>query len=298
MNGGVSLAVAAAVVAVLAYGSATVLQALAVARARHRPGAGGLLRRLLAQRLYVAGLALDLVGFLCGAVAQRALPLFAVQSALAASIGVTALLSRRVLGTRLRPREVVALTAMGGGLLLLAAGAGAAGEAVPAGDGVLAGLPGSPGAALLVVAAVLALGLPLLGRHPGLAAPLAGLAGGVSALAARVFVLPHPWWLLVLQPGALALALSGAVCAWAFAVALESGSPAAVTATCFGVSTVLPALVGVGVLGDTVRPGWAPAVVLGVVLVLACAAVLGRFSAPTEAPPGTGAPADRVVSVA
>ncbi len=75
-----------AATAALAYGAGSVLQAQGVGAACN----GG--AQLLAQRRYVLGLALDLLGFLATAVALRSLPLFLVQSALAGSIGVTALL--------------------------------------------------------------------------------------------------------------------------------------------------------------------------------------------------------------
>ncbi len=260
----------ATVGATLSYGTATVLQASAV----QRSGDGPLLRRVLGQSRYLLGLALDLAGFALGVLALRTLPLFLVQAALAASIGVTALLSVRWLGSTLHRAEGVGLAVLALGLLLLAAAAG---------PGRSTGLPTEVlwigGPALLLTA----LTVP---SRPRLAGVVAGLAGAVAGIAARSLVVPHPLWRLALSPVALLLAVAGAVCAWSFAVALEASSPATATAACFGVSTVVPAVVGLTLLGDGLRAGFGPAVVLGVLLVVGATVALARFAAAEPAAAG------------
>ena len=259
----------AALAAALAYGSGTVLQAQAV----EQVGAdGGLLRRLVRQRRYLAGLALDLVGFTAGALALQTEPLFLVQAVLAASIGVTALLARAVLGAVLDRRDTAALVVLGAGLLLMAASA-RTGPAVH--GGALAGL--------VLLAGALALALMTARTTSGpLLAVVAGLAAGGAGIAARALAIPHPLWHLTGQPIALAVAGYGAVCAWAFAEALRQSSATVVTATCFAVSTVLPAVVGVALLGDRTRSGWGGAAVVGVVVVLVATALLAART-PTPA---------------
>ena len=264
-----SVGLLAALAAALAYGSGTVLQAQAV----QLVGAdGGLLQRLLRQRRYLAGLALDLVGFGAGALALQTEPLFLVQAVLAASIGVTALLARAVLGTLLDRRDTAALAVLGAGLLLMAASA-RTGPAVH--GGTLAGLS--------LLGGVLPLTLLTARLDAGpLLAVVAGLAGGGAGIAARALEIPHPLWHLAGQPIALAVAGYGAVCAWAFAEALRRSSVTVVTATCFAVSTVLPALVGVLLLGDRARAGWGGAAVVGVAVVLGATALLAaRTPEPT-----------------
>lgn len=260
-----SVGLLAAGVAALAYGSATVLQAQAVDAAGR---GGGLVLRLVRQRRYLAGLGLDLLGFGAGALALQSQPLFLVQASLAASIGVTALLARAVLGTALGRRHAVALIVLGAGLVLMAASArsGPAGHA-----GTLTGLA--------LLAGVLPLAWATSRTRSG--APLAvvaGLAGGGAGISARVLTVPDPFWHVLAQPTALAVAAYGAVCAWAFAEALQAASVTVVTATCFATSTVLPALVGLALLGDHTRPGWGAAAAVGVGAVLVATAVLAARS--------------------
>ena len=85
--------------------------------------AAGSVGRLITSPLYLAGIALDGVGFLCIVAALHWLPLFLVQCASASSVGVTAVVGRRLLGTVLGRRSVVALAGLGVGLVLLASGA-------------------------------------------------------------------------------------------------------------------------------------------------------------------------------
>ena len=113
----------------LLYGVATVLQAIGVRRREAANAATGSpsatesasgLLRLVADPWYVAGSLLDFVGAVATAVALQHLPLFIVESCIAASIAVTAVIAVPVLGLRLAPREVVALCVVGVGLVLLA----------------------------------------------------------------------------------------------------------------------------------------------------------------------------------
>src|SRR5690348_12274484 len=109
----VALALACAVLAALSYGIGSVLQAAAVRHAENSPTLDPvLLVRLVGRLPYVAGLALDLVGFAASVVALRTLPLFLVQSAIAGSVGVTAIAASIAFGTRLLRYERVALIAL------------------------------------------------------------------------------------------------------------------------------------------------------------------------------------------
>ena len=99
--------------AALAYGAATILQAIGVRRlAAAEPHWRA---RARAGWPYAAGLGLDLVGFAVSVIALRTLPLFLVESAVASSVAVTAVLSVLVLGVRLTLRDFPTPTAAGGG---------------------------------------------------------------------------------------------------------------------------------------------------------------------------------------
>src|SRR5664279_5674082 len=86
----VLVGLAAALVAALAYGSATVMQALSVHRISAVEVRAPLRPRILAGRLYAVGLLLDAAGFLAAVASLRRMPLFLVQSAIASSVSVTA----------------------------------------------------------------------------------------------------------------------------------------------------------------------------------------------------------------
>ena len=112
-------------------GVASVLQALAARRSQPARGDGqtpdtpdaGSVGRLVVSPLYLGGMALDALGFVCIVTALHWLPVFLVQCASASSVGVTAMVGRRVLGTVLGRRQLIALSGLGLGLILLAAGA-------------------------------------------------------------------------------------------------------------------------------------------------------------------------------
>ncbi|MER6669394.1 hypothetical protein ABT256_32895, partial [Amycolatopsis japonica] len=106
--------------AACAYGVASVMQAIA---AKATSGAEDrvdprLLVRVLRQWKFVAGLALDVIGFVAQVAALRVLPLFVVQAALAGSLAVTAV-AARTLGVRLGRREWTAVAVVCAGLALL-----------------------------------------------------------------------------------------------------------------------------------------------------------------------------------
>jgi drug/metabolite transporter (DMT)-like permease len=271
------LSLSSALGAALLYGVATVLQAIGLRRAA---GLDSSTRwaRLWAARLYVVGLGLDGLGFLASIVALRNLPLFVVESVIASSVGVTAVLAVLFLGVRLTRAEVVALAAVAAGLVLLA----------------LSGAEG-PGVALQQWAAwlLLALVLPVVALGvlanrlrepfgPPLLAVTAGLAFAGVGVAARVLTLPPELWRLLLDPVPWALVLYAVIALVAFGLALQQGSVTTTTAITFAVETVAPAIIGLAWLGDRVRPGMETAAVLGFCLALGGSILLGRHS--TEAP--------------
>ena len=91
---GVLVGLTAAFAAAIAYGAATVMEQVGARRVATTDTLDPrLLLRVVRQVPYAAGIVLDLGGFLLAALALRTLPLFAVQSAVASSVGFTALLA-------------------------------------------------------------------------------------------------------------------------------------------------------------------------------------------------------------
>jgi drug/metabolite transporter (DMT)-like permease len=266
--------------AAVAYGAASVLQAVGTRRAGSSEGLDPrLLFRLAKQAPYVAGIALDLAGFALSVVALRTLPLFAVQAAVASSIGVTALLAGALLHEPPSRREVYALICIGAGLVLLASSAApdsalplsrAAGWAVLAGAAVIAlvGVPAGRGG-----------GEPTGERTGVLLGVLAGLAFGGVGVAARAVRVPHPLWHGLGDPLVLALGAYGLLGMLLYATALQRGSVTSATAALFAAETLGPAIVGLALLGDHARAGRAPYAVVGFALTLAACVALARYGA-------------------
>ena len=259
------LGLACALFAAVAYGSASVLQGIAAQRTEQGSGLDPRLMVRLARSVpYLSGLGLDLAGFVASLVALRTLPLFLVQSAVASSVGVTAVIAAAI-GVRLRGREVASLVVLAAGLLMLAM------SAQPE--------QGAPIAltyrwALLASVVLLGAAGVIAARHGGRSsAPalafLAGLAFTVVAVSARSLSLPSPWWHTLADPGLWAILAHSALGMLLFATALQRGSVTSVVAMTFAVETVVPAVIGLAFLGDRTRAGYAPIAAVGFILTIA-----------------------------
>jgi hypothetical protein len=271
--------------AAVAFGVASVLQAMAARAAAEVGGGAGsavdarLLGRALREWRYVVGLGLDGVGFALELVALRSLPIYVVGAALAASLAVTAVTAARLLGTRLASREWAAVATVCGGLALLglASGSGGAGDD----HGGTALRWGTLAAALAVLAAGTAAGrLPEKSRAASLGLG-AGLGFGVVEVAVRVIDGMTPGALLT-NPATYALLIGGGAAFLLLTSAFQRGSVTAATAGMVIGETVGPALVGILALGDRTRPGWTPVAVGGFALAILGALALARFG---EIPP-------------
>src|SRR5436190_23170176 len=92
------------------YGLANLLQSIAAARTTaHDTLDPKLLMRLARHRTYLFGLLCQVAGFVLAFAARRDLPLFLVQAAVAAGLGVTAILGVVALKWRLPRVEIVLL---------------------------------------------------------------------------------------------------------------------------------------------------------------------------------------------
>jgi drug/metabolite transporter (DMT)-like permease len=260
-----ALGMACALFAALGYGSASVLQSVAAGKTERSAGLDPrLLVRLAGSVPYVSGLGLDLAAFLASLVALRTMPLFFVQSAVAASVGVTAVIAAAI-GVRLGGREIASLVVLGGGLLLLAASA-QPDRGAPLSLGVRWGL--------LCCVVVLGAAGALVARRDGRAsaqvlAVLGGLAFTVVAVTARSLTVPSPLWHVLADPGLWAILALGGLGMLLFTTALQRGSVTSATALTFAVETIVPAGIGLAFLGDSTRPGFALVAAVGFVLTIA-----------------------------
>ncbi|ATY12568.1 hypothetical protein CU254_20475 [Amycolatopsis sp. AA4] len=276
-----------ALLSAVAYGVASVMQAVA-AKAAPDEGAARvdprLLLRVLKQWKFVVGLLLDGVGFVAQIAALHVLPLFLVQATQAASLAVTAV-AVRVFGVRLGAREWTAVGVVVAGLALLGSSAESEGSS-EVGLGFRLALAGA--AVVLGIAGLLVGRASDRVRTAGLGL-VAGLCFGLVAVAGRVIPSLAPLDLLR-DPALYVVAVAGALAMLYFATALQRGSVTTATAMMVLGETVMPSLIGVLLLGDRTRPGFAVVAVLGFVLAVAAALALARFGEPEPAVVSAGEP--------
>ena len=274
-----NLALLAVGAAAVCSGSAAVLQAAAVRRLPTSDAVtAGFVVRLARSPRYLLALVLVACGFGLSIVALRTLPLFVVQAGRASSLAITAVLSVLVLRARLRTPEVIAVVAIGAGLVVVAATAGQQ-SAADVGTGLRFALLGAVFAIALAAAAAMKIRSP---QRSGLAlGVLAGSCFGLLAVGARLLRGFSPT-VLIADPAAWAMGGAGVLGLLLGALALQRASVVAVTAAMVATETVLGAVLGMIVCGDRPADGLALPALVGFLLVLTGALVLARFGAPEQ----------------
>jgi drug/metabolite transporter (DMT)-like permease len=267
-------------VAALAYGAATVLQAIGAGKTEDS-GQGvdpRLLFRVLGSLPFVVGLGFDVVGLGANLIALHELPLFAVQAIVNTSLAVTAVLAVPVLKVRLDRNDWLAISVVVVGLILVGASAG---QEEPARTG--RGLHWIVLGAVLTLIAAASLAIWRFGGSPAVLGAFAGSLFGAFAVCVRILPDLEPAT-LVSDPAAYA-AVVGAVTGFLFfTTALQRGSVTVATAMLVIGETALPALLGVVLFHDHTRPGFEPVAVLGFLCAVGGAVALSRFgeAAPAE----------------
>lgn len=109
---------------------------------------------------------------------------------------------------------------------------------------------------------------------------VAGLAFTCVAVSARSLDIPDPAWQVVLMPAIWAIVVNGVLGTVLFALALQRGRVTVVAAVTFTTNTVLPALVGIFLLGDQVRSGYAAVATAGFLISVSGAIALAQFAGP------------------
>lgn len=272
----------------LCYGIGSVLQAVAARDAVSSEHLDPrLVLRLLRAWRYLLGMSLDGVGFLLSLVALRSLPLYVVQAVVSSFLAVTAVAGAVLLGTRMRKAEQCALVVVVMGVALVSLSAAPESAAAP----------GSIVEWLLLASAVLLVlvALPsgrLVGRQGAwVLGGVAGLAFGVVAVSARLLSsltggsLVGSLHQMLGSPSAYALLVAAPLALVTYATALQRGSVVQATAPLVVGETVLPALVGLILLGDHARPGWGVPATAGFLLAVGAAVLLSRFGEVAAPPP-------------
>ena len=272
-----TLGLVGALAAAVAYGVATILQTIGARRQRRAAHVDvRLLWRLVGSVPFLLGLVLDGVGFVLSLAALRSLPLFVVQAAISASLAVTALLAATLLGARLKAVEWTGVVAVSAGLALLGLSAAHQRPAMVS----LAGRLGLLAAVLgLAVAAAISDRLARRPAGPGAWAlgALAGLSYGAASVGARVLRRPGSWLGLVSDPAAWAIVIAGLLGLLLYATALQRGAVTVVTAAVTVAETLVPAAIGVALLGDHPRRGLLGVAASGFALTVGGALLLARY---------------------
>ena len=274
-----AFAYVAAVLCAVCYGLASVLQSIG---ARRVEGSGAInaksLARIATQLPYLIGLGLDGVAWLLSLLALARLPLFVVQAMVAGAIGFTVLFAALFQHLRPTPRQLAFILVLGIGLggLALSGAPEEARRTPPAYSwGMWVGV--------IVLAIVGAFAAKKFHGDKAAAALgcLAGLAYGGTALCARALVAgvsvsalrdPLLWGLVAY--GALGLVF--------FTAALQRGSVTIATAWLFTAETVIPSIIGLTILGDSARSGYAAVAAVAFVATIIAAVGLTLVSPPME----------------
>ena len=277
--------VLAALFASIAYGVSSVLQAhgarsshdAAVARGetglKTETGAPTLRSTVLAMLTlyFIIGTALDVLGFVGGAISARLAPLFLSQTIVSANLVITAILGIFVLGIRLHARDWIAI----GVVLAALCALGLSAKENPRQTESMLFHWVLLGATVALVVVSVAL-VRLLGSRAAIAAGLAaGALFGAVAISVRVLDGLDPFSVssLLSDPALYALALSGGAGFYLHTVALQLGSVNGATAALVVGETVVPGVIGVIFLGDETVRGLAWLAVLGFI-----AAVVGAVT--------------------
>lgn len=230
---------------------------------------------------FIAGMALDAIGFAGSIVAARLIPLFLSQTIISANLVVTAVLGVAVLGVRLHRRDWLAIGAVVVSLCVLGLTAGHLGDGTPD--------PRLHWGLLVVSVVALAVGvglIRLLGVRAAVAAGLvAGILFGAMAVAVRVLdgVDPLRFAVLLHDPAFWAIAIAGLGGFYLFTVALQLGSVNGAVAALVVGETVLPGITGVVLLGDTAQRGFGWLVAVAFVGAVVGAVAVAMFGAADHA---------------
>lgn len=282
---------------VATYGVAHLFQAVAAARTTVRHCFDpGLLLRLARQRVYLVGIGCQILAFVFAFLARRDLPLFLVQSSVAAALGVTALLGVLTLRWRLPAAEValLVLLLLGVTALVVSARPAPAHQLGPRAVAVIA-------LSTVVIAALGALAARFTGPSASVGLGLlAGFAFSAAAVASRPLASADNYQQLLTEPLLYLLVAHSAIGQWLIGLAMQRGSVTAAIAAMDAAGAVPAAIVGLLLLNDKIWPGreWLAAV--GFLITLASVVGLTRYAAAQHsgAVPAVAAPRPAVAGPA
>jgi len=262
---------------IVAYGFANLLQSVAATRTTlHTKFHPKLLFKLACQRIYLLGVGCQVLGFLLAFVARRDLPLFLVQAAASAGLGVTALCGVLFLRWKLPRAEIALLAFLFGGLFALVISAKPA-HAQPISGGGLGALVG-----WLAIIALCGIFAARLRGAPGSVAlgALAGMAFSAGAVAGRPLASSQSIPEFVSNPLLYVLIGASILGQLLLGLAMQRGSTTSAVAAMDAAAAVPAAAIGLLFLGDKIHPGREWVAALGFFVTLAAVIGLTRYAEP------------------
>lgn len=229
-----------------------------------------LLLHLFKDGPYIAGAALDFLGWVLTVYAVQYLPLFLVEALISANIIITIFIERIFLKGYTTRSVYIATCIILSGLVLLAFSASPE-KASPVSPIVRWLIALSP-----AIVGAIGYGLARSKRYLAtiLLAAFSGLAFGMTSVIGRIFSFSNPKWHIIYSPLLVGLIASGIFGIWLFSIALQRARASIINASMTAAQTLVPALIGVILLGDKPRNGLWFGVVAGTALVLIGVSVL------------------------
>jgi drug/metabolite transporter (DMT)-like permease len=255
-----ALGLVCALLAATCYGGGPLLQALAARRTETGTGLGiGLLAKLARNKLFLAGVATDLSGFVFEALALSLAPAAFVTPLLLFDMVVLALLAVRVVNERITRQGVIGIAIiLTGGVLLTVAFStshhGVGREAHVAEQLGLAVL-----VALTALAAFFAGRLRGVGVSTAIMAGAAGVSYAVATLCTRqisVSLRHHSVLHQLLTPAPYLLAVAALLSLSLLSRALQAGAAVVAVPVTSAFAALLPAAAGLAIFGEPVPKGW------------------------------------------
>ena len=251
----------------LSYGTATVLEQVSAKREKKYKNINPKsFVSIIKQWPYITGLILDMLGWLLFLVAVRSLPLFLVQSFVATSIIVSAVLDRYLLKHRIFKTEKIAMFLILLGVFMLSyiAKPGVAGPTSSSFKIIL--IIGPLVVALLATIFIKMKNSPL---STSLMAFLVGLAFGGTTIISRIIIFGQINKTVLQLLLAVALVFYGVLAILILTVALQRATVNKVNSIVLGSEVLLPSLIGLIFLGDKINSNNYIILYTGLALVIA-----------------------------
>ncbi len=231
-----------------------------------------LIFRLFKNKPYLGGLLLQIVGWVLCLVALQVLPIFLVQSVIAASIVVTAIGEWIITRHSLNKLAYIAIIGVLSGLVLVGLAAKPS-HATLGNDEIHTILELAP--IVLIILGVFFIYLKKRISSSFLAL-LSGISFGATSLIGRIIVFHNPVWLMLKDPLLWALVVYAVLGQYLFTVALQRSSGTKANALMISTQTLVPSFLGILYFNDKFRDDLFGLVVLGAILVVVGCIIIGK----------------------